>query len=115
MVDAAVATTLDAGVSVRVLRPVLAGLQLHGIELAPVLADMGLEPAMLVDPDARVPHGVAIALWDLAVARTGDDAFGLHVAEATDIGVFDVQSYAFASSPTLGEGLERIERYQRLN
>jgi AraC-like DNA-binding protein len=115
MVVGALATTFDAGVSTRVLRPVLAGLQMHGIEIAPVLAELGVEPTTLVDPDARVPHGIAIALWNLAVARTGDDALGLHLAEATDIGVFDVQSYAFANSPTLGEGLQRIERYQRLN
>jgi len=110
-----VPTAPDAGVSTRVLRPVLAGMQLHGVDVEPVLAEIGLAPALLVDPEARVPHRLAIALWEAAIDRTGDDAFGLHVAEATDVGVFDVQSYAFASSPTLGAGLQRIASYQRLN
>jgi AraC-like DNA-binding protein len=105
----------DAGVSTRVLRPVLAGMQQHGVEVEAALAEVGLDPAALVDPEARVPHRLAIALWDLAIERTGDDALGLHVAEATDFGVYDVQSYAFVSSPTLGEGLRRIASYQRLN
>ncbi len=106
---------LSAGVSTRMLRPVLAGLQMHGVDVEQALADVGVDPASLVDPETRVPHRVAIALWELAIVRTGDDALGLHVAEATDIGVFDVQSYAFVNSPTLAAGLERVARYQRLN
>ncbi len=112
---AAVASAVEAGVSTRALRPVLAGLQLHGVDVAQAIADAGLDAEVVADPDARVPHRLAIALWQLAIERTGDDAFGLHVAEATEFGVFDVQSYAFVSSPTLGEGLARIAAYQRLN
>jgi AraC-like DNA-binding protein len=112
---AIVTPVLEAGVSTRALRPILAGLALHQADVAQAIADAGLDPSALTDPDARVPHRSAIALWQIAVERTGDDAFGLHVAEATEFGVFDVQSYAFVSSPTLGEGLARIASYQRLN
>ncbi|MEE9384148.1 MAG: AraC family transcriptional regulator ligand-binding domain-containing protein, partial [Nannocystaceae bacterium] len=47
--------------------------------------------------------------------RTGIATFGLRVVEAMDLSVFDVQIYAFFSSANLGEGIERIIRYQRLN
>jgi AraC-like DNA-binding protein len=108
-------TTGEAGVSTRALRPVLGGLQLQGIDVVAVLTSVGVDPATIADPEARVPHRLAIALWRDAVRLTADDAFGLHIAEALDFDVFDVQGYAFTSSPNLGEGLRRIERYQRLN
>lgn len=105
----------DAGVSTRVVRPIVAGLYMHGIDAETVLAEVGLDPETLADPDARVPHKAAIGLWLLAAERTGDGLFGLHVAAEMDAGQFDVQGYAFLSSATLGEGLERVIRYHRLN
>ncbi len=105
----------DAGVSTRVVRPIAAGLLMHGVDVESALAEVGLEPATVADLDARVPHKAAIDLWLLAAERTGVPTFGLRVVEAMDLSQFDVQMYAFLSSDNLGEGLERILRYNRLN
>jgi len=105
----------DAGVSTRVVRPIVAGLVMHGADIDAALAEVGLDAATLADPDARVPHRSAVGLWAVAVEHTGCATFGLQVVEAMDLSLFDVQMYAFTSSATLGEGLERIIRYHRLN
>lgn len=105
----------DAGVSTRVIRPVLAGLIVLGVDPAPHVAAVGLDPARLADPDARVPHGATIELWERAAEATGLHTFGLRVAEAMDLGQFEVQAYAFLNAPTLGDGLRAIVRYHRLN
>ncbi|MEE9382289.1 MAG: AraC family transcriptional regulator ligand-binding domain-containing protein, partial [Nannocystaceae bacterium] len=98
----------DAGVSTRVVRPIVAGLLMHGADVESALAEVGLDSKTLGDPDARVPHRSAAGLWVVAAERTGIATFGLRVVEAMDLSVFDVQIYAFFSSANLGEGIERI-------
>lgn len=105
----------DAGVSTRAIRPIVAGLVILGADAPALLAEVGLEPATVADPDARVPHRAAVRLWALATEATGVATFGLRVVEALDLSNFDVQIYSFLSSATLGEGIERILRYHRLN
>lgn len=104
-----------AGVSTRVVRPILAGLIMHGVDPTQALAEVKLDAATVADPDARIPHGAAVALWKIAEKRANGRAFGLRVAEAMDLAQFDVQIYAFMSSPNLGAGIEQIIRYHRLN
>jgi len=55
-----------------------------------------------------------VRLWDRAVALSGDDCLGMHVAMAAPIKAFDVHAYAVLSSPTLGDAYYRACRYQRL-
>jgi AraC-like DNA-binding protein len=105
----------EAGVSTRVVRPIVAGLLMFGADVEAALAEVKLDAKTLADPDARVPHRAAVTLWTLAVERTGELGFGLRVAEAMDLGRFEVQGYAFLSSANLGEGIERVIRYHRLN
>jgi AraC-like DNA-binding protein len=101
-------------VSVRSVRPVLEHLRTLGLDVATVLAGAGADPGALEDPDARIPHELAIAVWREAVARSGDAAFGIHAAEQIRPGAFDVLDYAIRSSATLGDGLERLVRYHRI-
>lgn len=105
----------EAGVSIRLVRPVVAGLRQAGVDAGPILARVGIDPTVLTDPDARVAHQTVLALWREAVEATGDDDFGLHTAEGLDLSILDVQGYAAMSSATLGEGLERASRLHRLN
>lgn len=104
----------DAGVSTRVVRPVLAGLAVHGLDPAPHVHAVGLDPEEVANPDARLPHGTVIELWNRAVEVTGNPAFGLRVAEVMDFSQFGVQGYAFLTAPTLGDGLQAILRFHRL-
>jgi len=104
-----------AGVSVRLVRPVIAGLHACGIDPAPALLEAGIDPAVLLDADGRVPHHAALEMWNQAVSLTRDANFGLHAAEGVDVATLDVQSYAVLSSPTLRDGLQRASRLHRLN
>jgi AraC-like DNA-binding protein len=101
-------------VSTRSVRPVLARLGSLGIDREPVLAAAGAEVATLDDPDARIPHELAIAVWREASRASADDAFGIHTAEQIRPGAFDVLDYATRSSSTLGEAFVRLARYHRL-
>ena len=66
------------------------------------------------DPDARAPEHVVEAAWRLAATLTRDDAIGILVAESLPRGALDLVEYAFRSSASLGDGLERLARYGRV-
>ena len=74
---------------------------------------VGLDPALIDDPDARLPHPLVRAFWREAIRETGDEAIGLHVAERVQPAVFDALGYVFRFSRTLGDGLARLARYHR--
>jgi AraC-like DNA-binding protein len=93
---------------------VVSGLQALGHDVDAILTAVGIDQALLTDAEARVPHESAMRLWQVAIERSGDDALGLHVAEAAAIESFDVHAYAVFASATLREGFRRACRYQRL-
>lgn len=101
-------------VSVRSVRPVIGRLRALGLDVGTVLSAAGVDSGALDDAETRIPHVAALAVWREAARRSGDDAFGLHVAEDIRPGAFDVLDYAIRASPTLGDGLERLVRYHRI-
>lgn len=106
--------TLEPRLGIRAIRPLVSGLRVLGHDPAPHLHEAGIRLEVLADPDARVPMTAGLRLLAAAGAATGDDNLGLHLAEAAEIGSFDVAFYAMVSSPTLGQALERVARFQRL-
>lgn len=101
-------------VTVRAVRPVVMGLEALGHNTARILAASGLPRATLEDADGRILHATMMRFWEVAVAVTGDEHLGLHLAEATPLEAFGVHTYAMLSSPTLREAYHRACRYQRL-
>ena len=83
----------------------------RGVTAGALYQAINLDPAVLEDPDQRIPFAQIVALYEKAAELTGDDAFGLHVGEAVDPKAFDVLGYAVVNSPTLGEALDRMVRY----
>jgi hypothetical protein len=67
-----------------------------------------------VDPNVRVPEAVTEKAWRLAATLTCDEALGIHLAESLPRGALDLIEYALRSSPSLGNGLDRLARYGRL-
>lgn len=106
--------TAQPGLTVRAVQPVIAGLEALEHPVEPLLAEAGISPQILADPDERVPRGSMAKLWDLAVALTGDERLGMHLATAAPVSSFDVHAYALLSSPTLRDAYLRACRYQRL-
>jgi len=86
----------------------------RGADATRLMALVGLDPAALADPDARLPLAREHRLWDGAAELTGDPHFGLHAAELIRPGAFDVLDYAVRTAPDLRAALERLARYNRL-
>ena len=86
----------------------------RGVAADGLMAAAGFETAWLDDPDARIPLAVETRLWDEAARRSGDMAFGLHVAVAIRPGMFQVLDYAVRTAPDLRTALQRLVRYNRL-
>jgi len=88
-----------------------------GVPPPELLCAVGLDPAVLADPDAYLLQAQEARLWDEAVRLTGDQDFGLHLVEWVarfPPDHFDVLSFAARSSPTLGEHYRLAGRYIRL-
>lgn len=103
-----------ATVSILSVRPVLGWLAANGQDLAPIFIQHGLSPALLADPEARIAHDRAAALWKLAAQLTGARDLGLQIAEAIRPGQFGAIDHAARTSATLGSGYGRMFRYYRV-
>ncbi len=88
-----------------------------GVSPPELLLAAGLSPMELADPDAYLPEAMELRLWEEAVRRTGDQDFGVHLAEWAGRfppDHFDVLSFAVRSCPTLREHYRVVGRYIRL-
>jgi AraC-like DNA-binding protein len=74
-----------------------------------LLAAVGIDPATLDDASALVPLQPMADVYEQAAARTGDDAFGLHVGELARPVLRDVIDYAVMSRPTIAAAFEELK------
>lgn len=95
-------------------RAILAYLAARGHDADAVARAVGLAPESWLDAEARVPRERVDALWDRAVAETGDGALGVRVALAMPPGSAGVLETACQTAPTARVGLERLCRYWHL-
>lgn len=89
-------------------------LDVAGVDSARLFSEAGLDSAALDDPNARYSVDATTRLWRLAVAATGDEAFGLTVARHINQTTFHALGYSLTASNTLREAFERMLRYFRL-
>ncbi len=86
----------------------------HGHDPEALCRSAGVHRASLAEPGARVPYTTAERLGARAVALTGDDNLGLHLALGVGEALpHDPGALLLMASPTLGVALERMVRYQR--
>jgi AraC-like DNA-binding protein len=86
-------------------------LEAAGCDSAALLAEAGCDVSSLDSPTARCPLTQTARLWRLAVAATGDEAFGIKVASHIKQTTFHALSYSLSASSTLKEAFERVRRY----
>jgi AraC-like DNA-binding protein len=86
-------------------------LEAAGCNSAALLAEAGFDASSLDSPTARCPLSQTTRLWRLAVAATGDEAFGIKVASHIKQTTFHALSYSLSASSTLKEAFERAQRY----
>lgn len=96
------------------LRSMLAYATECGVDVDTLMAELGIAPAVLRDPESRLSLKLLHRAWELAAARSGDPAFGLHAGERAGIGTFEALDYALWSSATLGDVFDRLVRFYRV-
>ncbi|MBZ2188835.1 AraC family transcriptional regulator [Alcanivorax sp. JB21] len=104
----------SASVSVRSVLPVLAYLQSKQLDVKKIPELARIKAVSLDDIEARVPHALAISVWERASRLAGDEHIGLHVAECVRPGSFGALEYAIRSSHDLGAGINRLVHYHRV-
>ena len=102
-----------------VLRALVVGGMALGLEPSELAKQAGipddvLTPEVLADPDARVSSIWALRLWEYLPRRAEEENFGLWLAERLNGAPLTVAWWVILASTTLGEGLARALRYQRL-
>ncbi len=97
-----------------VLRPILSYGATRGVDARALLAEVGVPPSALHDPDYRIPDEIHARVWREAGARSGDPFFGLHVAEHNPVGTYDALDYALRYSESLHDAFTRMSKFYRL-
>jgi len=91
-----------------------ARLQDAGIELEPLLTQSGLSSRQINAPHVRIDVHGQIKFAELAAAALQDDFLGFHLARDFELRELGLIHYVLASSETLGDALQRAERYSSL-
>ncbi|RYZ46426.1 MAG: AraC family transcriptional regulator [Myxococcaceae bacterium] len=107
----AVAPSAPPSLSARLARQGLFAAAKRGVSAERLCQDAGLRWADLEDPEARIPYSVLDDILERAVALSGDDNLGLHMA---GMDADDPASLVILTSANLREALARGCRYQRV-
>src|SRR5271170_6828391 len=79
-----------------------------------LLAEAGIDLKDLDGPDARCPLVKTARLWRIALAASGDPAFGVKLAKHYKHTTFHALGYGLSASSTLKEAFERVQRYSHV-
>jgi AraC-like DNA-binding protein len=86
-----------------------------GIDYAMMLGRAGIEPAVVDDPENRIPYRQYVRLLEDAATATGDDLLGLRLGSMQSIEVVGVLGYALQSSPDVRTQVTHTARYLALH
>lgn len=73
-----------------------------------LVAEAGLDPVLLADPDARVPLQHEVRLWEVLSRRP----MGLALGERLGLAAMGVVGYAMRAEATVAEALDWMQRYR---
>jgi AraC-like DNA-binding protein len=86
----------------------------RGMPPEETMARFGLDPAAVADIDGRVPIHAIARMWNELPALLGDPDMPLNVLAAAARADPPLSVLIFLSSPTFGDALRRMVRYERL-
>ena len=89
-------------------------IDMYGLDSTAMLKRHGIDPALLRDPDARIPSSAWDAVTREAAEHIPDPAFGLLAARCWHPSNLGALGYAWLTSSTLRTALGRLVRYWRL-
>src|SRR3984893_12450055 len=81
-----------------------------GCDGSALLAEAGFDLNHLGGADARCPLTKTGRLWRVALAATGDEAFGVKLASYFTHTAFHALGYGLSASSHLKAGFERVQR-----
>jgi AraC-like DNA-binding protein len=88
--------------------------QAAGVRVDGFLEKAGLDLDTLLDPEARIPGGTALAIWNDLREASGDPLLQLRAPVILPFGAYRVIDYLADASATVGEAFERVARFFRL-
>lgn len=97
-------------ISIHLVGEALVEARARGLDVPAILTEAGIEPALLDEPDARVPATHYAALW-LGLARAMDCEFFGMDRHPMRPGSFTLMCRAAHSAETVGQGLRRALRF----
>jgi len=101
-------------VSITVLNQMFLYLDSLKVDKEAYLRSLGVDPAIVKSPDARIPIETYLLIQDEAALYTNDPYFGLHMGEFAEAGSWSILGYMMMNCKTLGEALEKATRYSRI-
>jgi AraC-like DNA-binding protein len=93
------------------LAPLKEALPEYDLDFAELARQVGIDPEVLLRPDARCPSSRIQRLWRLAAGRAADPLFGLRVGLRARPGIFHALGLGIVSSSSVLSALKRIQRY----
>ena len=88
--------------------------RLVGFDPSDLLRQTQLTPALLSDPDRKIPLRSALDLLEGSAAASGCETFGLQMAHMRKLSDFGAVSLLLVHQPTLRSALTILQRYQYL-
>jgi AraC-like DNA-binding protein len=107
---AANGTAPGATVSSEYLRLLAMGAEGRGLNLAPIFASSGIDPAVLNRRGARVGIRAVDRVWTQLSSRIDDRLFGLRMIETIPFGAGDLMDYVIRTSANVREALQNTLR-----
>jgi AraC-like DNA-binding protein len=86
-----------------------------GIELEPLLRAAGLTAAQIADADARLDVQAQIVFVDQVARVLGRDRLGFELAQTFELRTIGLLYYVAASSATLSEAVQRLQRFSAVS
>jgi AraC-like DNA-binding protein len=102
------------GISVVLVRTLAEAVARAGVDVNAYFRDANFDPQQLEDPLARVEIPVYDRLQELALARTGDPALGLHMGEQASFSALGVAGHLAAQCRTLRDCTNMLLAYFRV-
>ena len=107
-------TLTDLSVSVTLLSQMFRYLAFLQVDIPKFLHSIGLDPQALQSPEARISAETYLYIQDQAAKLTNDSYFGLHMGEFAEAGSWSILGYLMMNSKTVGEAIEKTNRYSRI-
>jgi AraC-like DNA-binding protein len=79
-----------------------------------LLAEAGIDTRQLEKPENRIPLEQQQALWQLAMERSGSEAFGLHFARSVQPTAFGLLGYMAMNCRDIADCFDAVVKYQFL-